>query len=66
MGSNQMDEYKLFDNNKREMVKMSNLRPPLHNKDYNIQSNHKNSINGLTRSTGLTSAMSPNSNKVSV
>ena len=66
MGTNQMDEYKLFGNNKREPVKMSNLRPPLHNKDYNIQSNQKNSINGLTRSTGLTSAMSPNSNKASV
>lgn len=61
-----MEEYKLFGNDKRDLVKMTNTRPPLHTKDYNAPSNHKSNQNLLTRSTGLSSAMSPNSNKASV
>ena len=61
-----MEEYKLFGNGKRDIVKMGNTRPPLYTKDSIAPSNHKSNQNVLTRSTGLSSAMSHNSNKASV
>lgn len=51
-----MDEYKLFGNDKRQLVQntSSHHRPPLHTKDKEFAtSNYKSSVNALTRSTGF-------------